>query len=106
MESTTYNYKTQKATTRDDGGQIQSIKPIYDASKDPYSRVHQQANELEAFAKRFPENKLQVEINAIPEDVFKTLKEDFDYRPGYHDLAGKFLYCPTPNSVLIVHKEI
>ena len=102
----TFNYKTQKVKTKDDDGKIVSIKPIYQESKDPYARVHQQAMDLIEFAEKFPETKIQVEVNSMPENIFKLLKEDFDYRKGFQDGAGKFFYSPTVNSAIIIHKEI
>jgi len=101
-----YNYKTQKVSSRNSDGKIKSIKPIYNEQQDPYLRVHQQSELLKEFSDTFPETKMQIEVNSIPDSTYKTLKEDFDYRPGFHDGAGKFFYSPTPSSVLIVHKEI
>lgn len=103
---TKHNYLTQKTIRRNDSGKIQSIKPIYSETKDPYARVHAQAIDLEIIANKFPESKMQVEINAIPESTYKLLKEDFDYRNGFQEGAGKFYYSPTVNSAIIVHKEL
>lgn len=102
----TFNYKTQKSTNRNEIGKIVSIKPIYNEEKDPYTRVLTQVMDLEDFANKFPEHKIQVEVNAIPETTYKLLKEDFDHKRGFQDGAGKFFYSPTINSVIIVHKEI
>jgi hypothetical protein len=104
--STTFNYKTSKKIKRNDSGKIVSIKPFYESDKDPYIIIHTQIHELITFADKFPENKVQVEINSVKEDIYKLLKEDLDHNRNFQDGAGKFFYSPTVNSVIIIHQEI
>lgn len=103
---TKYNYLTQKRVNFNNEGKIRSIKPLYSSDEDEYKIIHDQASQLKTLSEKFPQSKIHIEVNSVKTDLYKILKEDFDYRPGFQDGIKKFYYNPTVNSVLIINKEL
>ena len=100
-----FNYNKQKTIRRNDKGEIQSIKPLYNKDKDPLVIMDDLIKSLIDIAKKFPEIKLQAEMNSIPERDFNIIKDDLTYSGAFTDHGSKCYYQPTVNSVIILHKQ-
>ena len=100
-----FNYDNQKATRRNERGQIQSIKPLYDKDADPLVIMGELIKDLTEMAKKFPVIKIQAEMNSIPEQDFNIIKDDLSYSGSFTDHGSKCFYQPTVNSVIILHKQ-
>jgi len=103
--SVVYNFKTQKAITRNKLGKIQSIIPIYEIEGKVLIQAENLIKELKEIAVKFPYIKFNVEMNGIPEDDFNEIKEDLNYNnSNFTDHGKKIFYGVTPNCILILNQ--
>ena len=100
-----FKYDKQKTIRRNDGGKIQSIKPIYNKDTDPLTIIGEMIKDLTEMSKKFPAVKLQVEMNSIREVDFGIIKDDLRWSGSFTDHGSKCYYQPTINSVIILHKQ-
>tara|TARA_R110000824_G_scaffold332891_1_gene519470 strand:+ start:141 stop:458 length:318 start_codon:yes stop_codon:yes gene_type:complete len=101
-----FNYEKQKVIRRDDVGNIKSIKPIYNESTDPITRIGELIADLKKMSSKFPGAKLQAEINAINDTDFGIIKDDLSWSGSFTDHGSRCYYQPTMNSVIILHKKL
>lgn len=101
-----FNYEKQKVIRRNDYGAIQSIKPIYNESTDPITRLNELILDITQMSHKFPGIKLQAELNSIPEGDFTIIKDDLSWSGSFTDHGSKCFYQPTANSVIILHKSL
>jgi len=101
-----FNYEKQKTIRRNNSGKIESIKPIYSKDKDSLTIMEGLIKNITEMAKKFPEVKLQAEMNSIPENDFNIIKDDLTYTGLFTDHGSKCYYQPTSNSVIILHKQL
>ena len=99
----TYNFDKQRVINREEG-RIQSIKPLYNAENDKYNQFVLMYEHLSKMARKFPQDKIVVEIQNVPEDQYQLMIDEWGIGEQFTNHVNKFYLQVSINAVITVHK--
>jgi len=98
-----YQFERQRIVNRTNSG-VSSIKPLYESELNKFNDFFNIYNKLKELSSLFPQDKMVVEIQNVPEDQYEMIKEEIGIGENFTDHINKFFYNVNINAVIIVHK--